>query len=134
MLRRSFVAASGSLCLAPAAAAVAAARTDRTALEAPLLRTVVTSLPASLPADVAAGTRLVLRRAPERTYDPQSIAAFTIDGQRLGYLPGRPTRVVAALMDRGVEVEAVVVDCRSANRPALTVDVSLTGGGAAAIG
>jgi hypothetical protein len=77
MLRRSFVAASGSLCLAPAAAAVAAARPEERAPEAPLLRTVVTNLPASLPPGVAAGTRLVLKRAPERSYDPRSIAAFT---------------------------------------------------------
>jgi hypothetical protein len=134
MLRRSFVAASGSLCLAPAAAAVAAGRPEERAPEAPLLRTVVTNLPTTLPPGVTAGTRLVLKRAPERTYDPQSIAAFTSDGQRLGYLPGRPTRVVAALMDRGVEVEAEVVERRSGHRPALTLDVSLTGGGAAAIG
>jgi hypothetical protein len=134
MLRRSFVAASGSLCLAPAAAAVAAVRPDQTALKAPLVRTSVTNLPASLPPGVATGTRLVLKRAPERSFDPQSIGAFTIDGQRLGYLPGRPTRAIATLMDQGVEVEAVVVDCRSGRRPALSVDVSLIGGGAAAIG
>jgi hypothetical protein len=134
MLRRSFVAASGSLCLAPAAAALAAGRPEERAPEAPLLRTVVTNLPASLPPGMATGTRLVLKRAPERSYDPRSIAAFTRDGQRLGYLPGRPTRVIAALMDQGVEVEAVVVERRSGRRPALTVDVSLTGGGAAAIG
>ena len=134
MLRRSFVAASGGLCLAPAAAAVAAGRPEETAREAPLLRTVVTNLPASLPPGVATRMRLVLKRTPERTYDPQSIAAFTRDGQRLGYLPGRPTRVIATLMDQGVEAEAVVVEYRSARRPALSVDVSLTGGGAAAIG
>ena len=99
-----------------------------------MLRTVVTNLPANLPLGVAAGTRLVLKRAPERAYDPRSIAAFTIDGQRLGYLPGRPTRVIAALMEQGVEVEALVVTCRSVGRPAVTVDVSLTGGGVAAIG
>jgi hypothetical protein len=134
MLRRSFVAASGGLCLAPAAAAVAAGRPEESAPEAPLLRTVVTNLPDSLPPGVATGTRLVLKRAPERTYDPRSIAAFTIDGQRLGYLPGRPTRVIATLMDQGVEVEAVVVDCRSGRRPALSVDLSLSSGGATAIG
>jgi hypothetical protein len=134
MLRRSFVAASGGLCLAPAAAAVAAGRPDGAFLTAPLVRTNVTNLPASLPPGVTAGTRLVLRRALERTYDPQSIAAFTIDGQRLGYLPGRPTRVIATLMDQGVEVEAVVVDCRSGRRPALSVDLSLSSGGATAIG
>jgi hypothetical protein len=130
MLRRSFVAASGSLSLAPAAAAVAAGRPEERAPEAPLLRTVVTNLPPG----VATGTRLVLKRAPERSFDPQSIATFTRDGQRLGYLPGRPTRVIATLMDQGVDVDAVVVDCRSGRRPALSVDVSLTGGSAAAIG
>ena len=126
MLRRNFVAASGGLCLAPAATAFAAGQSSGRKKTAPVLRTIVTNLPATLPAGVTPGTRLTLKRAYERAYDPRSIAAFTSDGERLGYLPGRPLLAVSTLMDQGFAAEAVIVACRQHARPTVTVDIMLS--------
>lgn len=67
--------------------------------------------------------RLVLKRAPERAYDRRSIAAYAPSGERLGYLPGRPTHGLAALMDQGLKLVAEVVSCTESKRPAVTVDL-----------
>lgn len=63
----------------------------------------------ALTAVPGADSVLLLRREPERGFDPRSIRVETKEGEPLGYLPGQSTQVLAALMDAGIRAEARVV-------------------------
>lgn len=53
------------------------------------------------------GTVMALRRDPARRFDPRSIQILDSHGSPLGYLPPSSAHVLAALMDHGLQAEAV---------------------------
>jgi hypothetical protein len=116
MRRRHFLAAS--------VVAVPAAALPLAAMGAPAPARVLTAevvnrtgAPAPSP-----GARLVLRREPERRYDPRSIAVLTEGGERLGYLPPVRSEVLATLMDSGLSGDGRV---SRATAGTLEIDVYL---------
>lgn len=50
--------------------------------------------------------RLTLKREPDNAHDPNAVAVYWLD-RMLGYLPRQDAKVVARVMDNGIEVRAV---------------------------
>ncbi len=59
-------------------------------------------------ASLQPGARLLLRRDPQRTYNPASIQVLDEAGVPLGYLPPVSAQVLGVLMDHGTTAEAMV--------------------------
>ena len=127
MQRRAFMAtlaalaAAGSSCTALALAA----RCERV-----LLMCYGTRIDASVLdrlSGAAEGEPLRLVPAPERRFDPASLAVETACGDLLGYLPGTHSRVLGAVVEAGFAVTSKALAMRRHPRPALEVDIWLEG-------
>ncbi|MFN7102038.1 MAG: HIRAN domain-containing protein [Pseudorhizobium sp.] len=109
MERRSFLAgAGGALASLPLMAATAAAGEPKAGIR--LLRSYVANrdqFPQARPPEVDEILRL--RRRPDRSFDPASIAVERRDGSQLGYLPPASTGMLAALLDAGFSAHAVAL-------------------------
>lgn len=55
---------------------------------------------------LSVGELLRLRRQPDNEYDKYAIEILTRNGQKLGYVPQKDNRVIAALIDQGCHVTA----------------------------
>lgn len=124
MERRAFIASTLALLGAGSAggAATAAAATRR-----PVVRSYVTGFRPEamgvLPG-LETGAGLALERAPDRRFDPESVAVRTGDeGVLLGYLPGTHSRILAPLLENGVSLRGRLVAAALDPRPTLRLDV-----------
>jgi hypothetical protein len=70
-------------------------------------------------AALQAGQRVQLCLQPQRRFDPRSIAAVDADGSILGYLPGRPTRHLAVLLEQGWQASTVVSTTSGSHVPVM---------------
>jgi len=126
MFRRSFVAAlGGAVAAAPALAFGARPRQAGVRL-APSYVTALTPEAGALSVALAEGAPLLLRRDPERRFEPgHAGAVFTEDGRHIGYLPGREGRVIAPLLDAKVPAHGRITSVRTGERPDIRLDVYL---------
>jgi hypothetical protein len=110
MERRSFLAgAGGALASLPLAATAMAAGEPKAGIR--LLRSYVANrdqFPQARQPDENEVLRL--RRRPDRSFDPSSIAVEKRDGSQLGYLPPASTGMLAALLDTGFGAYAVALE------------------------
>lgn len=79
--------------------------------------------PGLIPVYPAASVRL--RRTPDRSYDPHSIAVETMLGVRLGYVPTNIGRVLAPMLEAGLPLEACVIGTQSIPRRAIKIEIAL---------
>ncbi|WP_246100210.1 HIRAN domain-containing protein [Cereibacter sediminicola] len=103
--RHLLLAGGGALAALPLAAA------PRASGGIPVLETYIASrdrFPGAQPP--RPGELLRLRRDPGRGFDPRSVRVERTSGEALGYLPGQPVQILAALMDRGAEAHALAGD------------------------
>ena len=66
-----------------------------------------------------------LRRVPDRSYDPHSIAVETTGGVRLGYVPTNIGRVLAPMLKAGLDLKAHVIGARNAPRRAIEIEIAI---------
>ncbi|MBU1316391.1 MAG: HIRAN domain-containing protein [Alphaproteobacteria bacterium] len=109
MERRSFLAgAGGALASLPLAAAAMAAGEPKAGIG--LLRSYVANRDQFSQARLPEVNEILrLRRRPDRSFDPTSIAVEKRDGSQLGYLPPASTGMLAALLDNGFNAYAVTL-------------------------
>ena len=62
------------------------------------------------------GGEVVLRREPDNPHDRRAIEVYTLDGQKLGYLPRRDNESPSRLMDAGIELPARLESVESPRR------------------
>lgn len=125
MQRRSFITALAAMSVAAPAGGAAAlpARTERI-----LFRSYVTQLNVVVLDGLQAELQhaeLALEPAPERAFDPASLAVRTGTGDLLGYLPGTHSRILGPLIKEGFQLTPRPVAARSRPRPSLEVDIWL---------
>jgi hypothetical protein len=60
--------------------------------------------------ELAFGERLRLRTEPANPHDPNAVAVDRADGLMLGYIPRLANEPVARLLERGLHIDAVVVE------------------------
>ena len=75
-------------------------------------------------ADMQVGDALILVREPENPYDVNAVRVEW-HGEKLGYLPRRENRAVAAEMDRGGRIEARVAGLRQHPNPRLRLLINV---------
>ncbi len=71
--------------------------------------------------------QLVLRREPGNPYDRRAIKVLTLQGVKLAYVPRQDNKVIAALMDAGTPVAAVLHEVRSEEWPYRCLRMDLWG-------
>jgi hypothetical protein len=64
---------------------------------------------------------LILERAPQRAFNPFSIAVVTPAGQQIGYLPPASTGILAALLDAGFRAFAIQPSHKPTGEPIVDV-------------
>ena len=124
--RRLLLAGLGSAALAaPAQAAVFRSKPNG---PVPLSSSYIVNMADQAGVDIAAltpGQALVLRREPGRAFDANSIAVMA-GAFRLGYLPANQSRLLAPLVDAGMDVSAELVEARHHPRPSATLNLFLS--------
>lgn len=121
--RRILLKGMGGLALAAAAPSVAAASQMRERVL--LAPSYVVNLPDTGLLDAAgpsAGDILALVRDPQRRFDANSIGVH-FRGERIGYLPGNQSRLLAPMIDAGFELEASVTDVKHLPRRAVGLEL-----------
>jgi HIRAN domain len=126
MDRRSFLTAGAAVTMAPLPTLASAKIEDGTL---PLVTSYVAGVAYCAEAKAVAGLRagqpLTLRRRPDNRFDARTVEVLS-GGRRLGTLPGTDARIVASLMDSGLDVRATVREARiDGPRPRITVDLTL---------
>lgn len=121
--RRVLLKGMGGLTLAAAAPSVVAASqgADRVLLAKSYVVNLVDTAFLD-PEGPSAGDALALVREPDRAFDANSIGVYFGD-QRVGYLPGNQSRLLAPMLDAGFELEANVTGARHLPRPAVDLEL-----------
>lgn len=121
--RRILLKGMGGVALATATPSVVAASQMRDRVL--LAPSYVVNLPDTGLLDEAgpsAGDTLALIRDPHRRFDANSIGVH-FRGERIGYLPGNQSRLLAPMIDAGFELEASVTDVRHLPRQAVSLEL-----------
>lgn len=71
------------------------------------------------------GEPLLLRREPDNEYDKHAIEVFTLKQQKLGYLPKHNNQVIAALMDQGCRISAVISSIHTTAWEPVTIRIDM---------
>ena len=125
--RRGFLAAAGGAGATALAGGAQAAGGPR---EVPLLRTYAAGAGRYCPpgafARLAPGDALALRREPDNDYDARAVSIWSVQGEKLGYVPRVENQALANLMDAGlVPVARVEGVSPGGTQPKLTLDMRL---------
>lgn len=94
-----------------------------------LLSTYVTNVADFLgtdPVPVGRNAPLALTRVNNRAYDANTIAVATSKGRVIGYLPTNQSRIMAPLLDAGMQASARVADVKNYPRPAVRIEIALS--------
>lgn len=119
--RRHFMAGLGSAALAVPSSALSAPSGGRIAIADSYVANIADQDDPHN-ATLSPGQVLSLRREPERAFDTNSIAVMC-GQQRLGYLPGDQSRLLAPMIDAGFTLGAVLVESREYPRPSLSLNL-----------
>lgn len=74
---------------------------------------------------VSVGEEVILHREPNNTHDNFAIEVLTTHHQKLGYMPQKHNRVIAALMDQGCDISAEISEIFTTAWEPITIRIKM---------